>query len=248
MSTPFYREIDSPVHRLEGRAKLAALTSLLVSVLLHTNLVLLSLTLGMLLFFTGLARTGDRLWRFRGLLGILTLFSLVVWILARPEGPRLGGWIPQAGLRMGIATAFKLAAMVMAAVLLVATTRMEDLSQALQRLKLPFRLCFALTLALSLIPGLVATAEAVIQAQRARGLEVGRGNLLRRIRDYIPLLVPIFLVTVRNVNDQALALEAKGFGARRKRTFYRQSHFGWREGLVCVGAAGWLILNLLLGR
>jgi energy-coupling factor transport system permease protein len=247
MSVSFYRDGSSPVHRLEARAKLAAVASLLVGVLLHTNLLLLALTLGMLLLFTALARVGDRLWRFRGLLAILLLFSLGVWAWARPEGQRLWGRITQEGLLMGLATAFKLGAMVMAAVLLIATTRLEDLSTALQKLKLPFRLCFALTFALSLIPGLVATAEAVIQAQRVRGIEVGQGPLWRRIRDYIPLLVPIFLITVRNVNDQALALETKGFGARRKRTFYRQSHFGWREALVCGGAIGWLIVNIWYG-
>jgi energy-coupling factor transport system permease protein len=64
--------------------------------------------------------------------------------------------------------------------------------------------------------------------------------------DYVPLLVPIFLVTVRNVNDQALALEAKGFGAARRRTFYLESHFGWREVAACLGAAGWLGVNVLL--
>lgn len=244
MSVPFYRDVPSPLHRLEARAKLSVLASLLAGVLLHTNLVLLALTVGMLLLFTALGRVGDRLWRFRGLLGILMLFSVGVWAFSRPEGHRLWGRITQEGLEMGLATAFKLAAMVMAASLLIATTRMEDLSTALQKLKLPFRLCFALTFALSLIPGLVATAEAVIQAQRVRGVEVGSGNLFRRIRDYIPLLVPIFLVTVRNVNEQALALETKGFGAQRQRTFYRQSRFGWREGLVCIGAIGWLILNL----
>jgi energy-coupling factor transport system permease protein len=246
MSVLFYRDVPSPLHRIEARAKLFGLAAILAAVIVHFDLLLLSLTLAALLLLTALARTFDRLWRFRSLLVILTLFSLVIWSLSRPEGRPLWGRITQEGLFLGVATALKLNAMVVAAVLLIATTRMEDLSLALQKLKVPFRLCFVLTFALSLIPGLVATADAVIQAQRARGIDVGQGNLLRRIKDYVPLLVPIFLVTVRNVNDQALALEAKGFGAARRRTSYRESHFGWREVAVCLGAAGWLGVNVLL--
>ena len=246
MSILFYRNVPSPVHRLDARAKLFILAVVLIAVVVQFRLVLLALSLALLLFLTALAGTFDRLWRFRSLLALLALFSLGIWALSRPEGRALWGRITWEGVYMGAATALKLDVMVVAAVLLIATTRMEHLSQALQQLRFPFGLCFVLTFALSLIPSLVTTAEAVIQAQRTRGVDVGRGPWLRRLRDYIPLLVPIFLVTVRNVNDQSLALEAKGFGAQRRRTSYLESHFGWREGGVCLGGIGWCAINILL--
>jgi energy-coupling factor transport system permease protein len=69
----------------------------------------------------------------------------------------------------------------------------------------------------------------VVEAQRSRGFELQAGSLWKRMKNYIPLMVPIFLVSIRNANLMAMALEARGFGARGKRTFYIQTKMVRRD-------------------
>jgi len=243
----FYRDVPSPVHRLDARAKLIGLGLVFAALVIHSQPVLLLLSLLGLIALVGLGRVLARLARFAPLLTLLTVFSVWAWALTGRGEHALFWRVTWESLGMGVAAALKLDAMVVAAALLIATTRIEEISLALQKMKVPFALCFAFTMALGFIPGLLATADAVIQAQRGRGVDVTRGPFLQRARNYIPLLVPVILITIRNVNEQALALEAKGYGASRHRTFYLTSRFGWAEVLVCLALVGWLGVNVWVG-
>ncbi len=86
----------------------------------------------------------------------------------------------------------------------------------------PYVMCFAFSTALRLVPTFAQTGTTVVEAQRSRGLELGTGSLWSRMKAYIPLMTPIFLVSIRNANLMAMALEARGFGVGKKRTFLIQ--------------------------
>jgi len=58
----------------------------------------------------------------------------------------------------------------------------------------------------------------VVDAQRSRGLELDKGNLLRRIRNYIPILIPLLLIAIRRSLELAEALESRGFPGKEGRT------------------------------
>jgi energy-coupling factor transport system permease protein len=81
----------------------------------------------------------------------------------------------------------------------------------------------------------------VAQAQKSRGLNLRAGGLLSRMKKYIPLLVPIFLTTLRYTNQFSMALESKAFRATEKRTFLLETRFTATDYLVNSG----LILMLL---
>src|SRR5438093_13491249 len=61
----------------------------------------------------------------------------------------------------------------------------------------PNALSFTFTTAVRLVPTLAVDAQTVVDAQRSRGLELDKGNLLRRIRNYIPILIPLLLIAIR---------------------------------------------------
>jgi energy-coupling factor transport system permease protein len=61
-------------------------------------------------------------------------------------------------------------------------------------------------------------AQTVVDAQRSRGLELDKGNFMKRIRNYIPILIPLIISAIRRSVELAEALEARGFGATEKRT------------------------------
>jgi energy-coupling factor transport system permease protein len=92
-----------------------------------------------------------------------------------------------------------------------------------------------------MVPTIIGTAITVTEAQRSRGLDTESGGPLARLRTYIPLLVPIFLHTLRNTDQLAKALEARGFGARRARTSLLAIGFHARD------AAALLLGSAVLG-
>src|ERR671914_628422 len=101
------------------------------------------------------------------------------------------------------------------------------LAQSLANLR---RIWFILLTILTVI----ATGLTIGQAQRSRGLDLESGNIIRRIRNHLPLLVPVFVTTVRSTNVFSMALESKGFGARPGRTYFLHTAVGGRDVLVMV--------------
>jgi len=97
------------------------------------------------------------------------------------------------------------------------TTSPDDLGLALEQAHVPYSLCFTFTTAVRLVPTMAVDAQTVIDAQRSRGLELDRGNLLKRIRNYIPILIPLIVSAIRRSIELAEALESRAFALVSKR-------------------------------
>jgi len=68
------------------------------------------------------------------------------------------------------------------------------------------------------VPVLAIEAQTIIDAQKSRGLELERGNFLKRIRNYIPILVPLIVGAIRRSLELAEAMESRAFGTQKQRT------------------------------
>jgi energy-coupling factor transport system permease protein len=97
------------------------------------------------------------------------------------------------------------------------TTSPDDLGLALEQIGLPYSLSFTFTTAVRLVPTIASDAQTVIDTQKSRGLELEKGNILKRIRNYIPILIPLIVSAIRRSLELAEALESRGFGASDKR-------------------------------
>jgi energy-coupling factor transport system permease protein len=111
----------------------------------------------------------------------------------------------------------------------------------LVKLGLPYRFAFAISTALRLVPTIAATGSTIGQAQRSRGLDLESGNIIQRIRKNTPLLIPVFVSTIRSTNVFSMALESKGFGASPDRTYFLRLEMGRQDVLVL------LVFALFLG-
>jgi energy-coupling factor transport system permease protein len=131
-----------------------------------------------------------------------------------------------------VGIALRLDATIVAGMIFLSTTRNEEVAIGLVRLGIPYRFAFAVSTALRLVPTIVATGLTISQAQRSRGLDLDSGNVISRIRKHLPLLVPVFVTTVRSTNVFSMALESKGFGAGSGRTYYLHIAMGRRDLLV----------------
>jgi len=97
------------------------------------------------------------------------------------------------------------------------TTSPDDLGLALEQARVPYTLSFTFTTAVRLVPTMALDAQTVIDAQRSRGLELDKGSFMKRIRNYIPILIPLIVSAIRRSIELAEALESRGFGASPNR-------------------------------
>ena len=236
------------VHRLDPRTKLALLLASFVMAILPQRPAVAGAVAVLVLFHLALARAWGELYRLRWLLAALLVFSLTVWsILA--HGPTPLFWrVSRQSLEFGAATFLKFGTMMVAGLVLLATTRVEELFLGLVRLGLPYSVAFAFALALRWVPEVYQTALRVKEAQEVRGLGIQTGGPITRLKRHLPLLVPIFLLTLRRTQTMSWALEARGFQAKRKRTYLLEIRMAPRDWLALALAAalltGFIALHL----
>ena len=109
-----------------------------------------------------------------------------------------------AGLRM--------LAMTMVFVMLLATTKLQDLTASLvMQCKIPYEYAFMFTAALRFVPDFIAESHAVQEAQACRGLSL-EGNVFKRIKSYMSVIQPLLLKSLGRSETMALSLELRGFG------------------------------------
>ena len=102
--------------------------------------------------------------------------------------------------------------------LLVLTTKPTDLIQTCVEKGLSPRIGYVMQSVLQIIPQMINTMNKISDAQSSRGMET-EGNLLRRIRAFIPLLGPVVMNSFVQTRERAMALEVRAFNSPNKQTF-----------------------------
>ena len=139
--------------------------------------------------------------------------------------------------------------MVVSAFLLFAlTTRPDALMTALTQRGLPGGIAYIVVATIQIVPRFQAKAAAILDAQRARGLET-EGNLFRRLRAIFPLIAPLVLGSLVDVEERALAIEARAFNRPGPKTSLLElPEAKWESGLrwmLIVGVISVLLMRFL---
>jgi len=242
MNIYLYIDKNTFFHRLDPRTKLFILLTVFIIATLQEALPGASFVFLLVIFHGYLSKTLVNLKRIWFVLLLIFILSTIIWALNLRGKTDLFNGIDLEPLLYGIGTGIKLDAMIITGLIFLSTTTNEEISMALVKLKLPYRLTFAFTTALRLVPTFIGTALTVVNAQKSRGMELDKGNIFKRIRGYLPLLGPVLLLTLRYTVQLSMALESKGFGASKKRTFYLDSQYK-KPDLVIIGLL--LVINAL---
>lgn len=234
-----YQPLSSPLHRLHPLTKfLAVLPVVLAAYLLPWPLTPLVLFAGL----WALAALGGVAGRFlrtvlRTLLPLTLSLFLIQGILFPPPGatPLPLGPIPLTveGLLFAYDISSRLLVFTAAILLLLLTTHLADLMQALNERGLPRNISYILLVAIQLVPDMAARAAAILEAQRSRGLET-RG-LLRRVSALLPLIGPLVIGALMDVEERAMVLESRAYTAPGPKTSLRRLTLLPAEQLVWVG-------------
>ena len=131
------------------------------------------------------------------------------------------------------------------------TVHPDDLAQALIQLHVPYDFAFTLTVATRYVPTLAQEAQTIIDAQMSRGLELQKGNVVKQIRNYVPILIPLIVSSVRRAFSVAESLESRGFGSTKKRTYLHGLKMAKKDWFVVLvitlGMALLIYLNFFVG-
>lgn len=118
--------------------------------------------------------------------------------------------------------AYRLVAFLASFSIFFLTTTPEELGMALTKMKVPYMYTFAFISAIRFTPILAEELQSIIDAQKSRGLELEKGNIVSRLRRYIPILVPLMVNVLRRSYELAEAIEVKCFGAKKNRTYLKE--------------------------
>lgn len=249
MDVYLYVDTGSVLHRLDPRPKFLLVVAVIFLAVGADHPLVPGTLLGLSLVGIQVAGAWSSLRRVRALLVIIFLFSTVVWTFFSQGATPLWGPIEVESVLFGVSTGLKLAATITASVVWLATTRNEEITTGFIKMGAPYRMAFAFSSALRMVPTFVGAGATIIQAQKARGVDVESGNPLARLRKHLPMLVPVFVAALRSAKHLAMALEAKGFGARPDRTYLLELRMGigdWlATGLALAGMAAsfWMRLG-----
>lgn len=233
MDTEVYLDLDTVVHRLDPRTKILIFVAVFASIVFIDHPLWL-FPFSLLVVIHGLvSRSLGNLRRIRYLLILLSTWGLVLWSLFVDGQTKLFWIFELEAIEYAISRTLLILSFIASGMILLSTTRNEELVLGMIKLGLPYRVGFAISTALRMVPTIIATTATIAQAQRSRGLDLDSGGFVERIRKNVPLLIPVFVSTIRGTNVLGMALESKGFGARPERTFYLETRFR-RDDYVCM--------------
>jgi len=212
---------DSVLHRLDPRVKILLLLVYLIEVFVFSHplaYAVLTVVTFLLILLSGvpmrmMMRSLKPLWW-------IILFTFLIHLFSNPGTPLARVWIftmTWEGVQKGFFLSLRLVLLILASSLLTFTTSPLKLTDALESLLSPFRrfglpaheLAMMMTIALRFIPTLIAETDKIMKAQQSRGVDFSHGNVLTRLRNMVPILVPLFLSAFRRADELALAMEAR---------------------------------------
>jgi energy-coupling factor transport system permease protein len=253
-----YMPGDSFLHGLDPRTKFLSLLLLMIVTFLiktFTAMFLLSALFLLTLFVSRLS------WGyvFRGVRSFIWLFlftaSLHLFFTPGPSLPLFPiGFIDVTwtGAAKGVLVAAQLLLAILLSSLLTLTTSplqlaygLEKLIRPLKRFRIPVEDFSVMTmLAIKFIPILLGEANRIIKAQSARGVDFETGNFLRRVKNMVPILTPLFHSIFKRADDLAVAMLARGYSCGADRTHLHELKMKGKDYWVLIGVVGFIILEM----
>lgn len=251
-----YLQGDSFIHRLDPRTKFLATFLFIIIVFLANNW----LTYFILAIFTMLALLASKIpmsffWNgVKPLLWVI-LFTVVLQMVFTTGGDVYVEWafikITSYGVINAIFIFLRFMFIIFISTLMTLTTpplqiadAMESIMKPLGKIGVPVHeIALMLSIALRFVPTLMDEAQKIMNAQRARGVDFGEGNLFEQMKAIIPILIPLFVSSFNRAEDLATAMEARGYQGGTGRSKYRVLIYGKIDG---IAATSLVILTIAL--
>jgi energy-coupling factor transport system permease protein len=211
-----FRRVYSPIHNLDPRMKFVYVCVVFVVAILFGELLPLIALFLMPIPFVLLAGVSKE-W-LRSLRGAAFLATFIFLVNIATKFFSQGYLLKAADVEFAVAMTLRFVVLVESFSVFFLTTSPDHLGLALEQTRVPYEFAFAFTTAVRFVPVLAEEAQTIMDAQKARGLELEKGGFLKRIRNYVPVLIPLIVSAIRRSLELAEAMESRAWGATKKRT------------------------------
>ena len=239
---PLFNYIDrpSPIHCLTGAAKLVCLLlwTLAAMTTYDTRLLAVLAVGGILLFAAARLRVSDVSFLFGFILVFMVLNNLLVFLFSPEHGVTLygtrhvlftlgGRWVvTKEQLFYHANLLLKYCAMIPVIMAFICTTDPSEFAASLNRIGVKYTVAYSVALALRYIPDVQREYHEISQAQQARGIEMSKKeNLFKRLKSASAILIPLILSSMDRIEIISNAMELRGFGKHKKRSWYMARPF-----------------------
>lgn len=260
-SGSLYIERQSIFHSLDGSIKLLMLIAwtFLAFAFMDARVFLAMIALGLILLKLS-KLPGKAVWPLLVFIFIFTLFNSVFLLLITPEfGSELtGSYTKAAGIGFYTITyetifycitlSLKYISIMPITILFLFTTHPSNFASSLNRIGVPYRVAYSVSIALRYIPDVKAEVENIINAQEARGVAFRKGDagIGTRLRNYATVMVPLLLSSFNRIEVVSNAMDLRGFGKNKKRTWYHRRKYSKLDIAFAVAAGVVLVLAVAI--
>ncbi len=255
-----YYQTESVIHSLDPRVKLAGTLLYIISLFFFQNLWAYLIAVLFLAVVIGLSRVPFR-FMVKGMRPILLLLLITVTfnLFLTPGEALLSVWrltITREGLWLAFTMALRLTMLVIGSSVMTLTTTPNNLTDGMEKGLRPLKLfkvpvhevAMMMSIALRFIPILLEETDKIMKAQIARGADFESGNLIKRAKALVPLLVPLFISAFRRANDLAMAMEARCYRGGAGRTKMKPLVYRRRDGIAYLCIFCYMAVSIGVGR
>ena len=133
------------------------------------------------------------------------------------------------------------------AILFISATNPSEFAASLNKIGVPYRIGYAVSIALRYIPDIQRDYHNISQAQQARGVELGKKEkLIKRLKNSVSILLPLIMSSLARVDVISNAMELRGFGKHKKRTWYVERPFQKGDWIALGLGAALLAMSLIV--
>lgn len=256
-----YIDRPSAIHRLTGATKLVCmlLWCLAAMTSFYTPLLLILTIAGILLFKLSKIHFRDVWFMLAATLAFMVLNNLMIYLFSPEHGTTIyqsrtvlvklvGRYtITAEQLFYHLNVVLKYAASIPVILLFICTTNPSEFAASLNRIGVIYRISYAVALALRYIPDIQREYQDISLAQQARGTEMSRkASLVNRLKAVSTILVPLVLSSVERIEVISNAMELRGFGKEKQRTWYSGRKFSRMDVLCMAICVVMMVLSLFL--
>lgn len=246
-----YYPAKSFMHRADPRIKLLSLIAYIVALFLAKNFY--GLFLGFIILCAAIIASrvplGSVLRSVKAIIVILIFTAVLNLFFHKGEHLLAEWWIIKIYRESVIFTVFfilRLFFLVMGSALLTLTTTPVELCDGIESLLKPLKyirfpvheLALIMSIALRFIPTLIDETNRIISAQKARGADFESGNIFKRIKAIVPVLIPLLISAFRRAEELGDAMDARCYSGSKNRTKYKKLKLGWRDFIIFFLSAG----------
>ena len=189
----------------------------------------------------------------------LLLITVVFNLFLTPGTPLIHLWkltITYEGLALASMMAVRLIFLIIGSSVMTLTTTPNHLTDGLESLMNPMKkihvpvheISMMMSIALRFIPILLEETDKIMKAQMARGADFESGSIIKRAKNLVPLLVPLFISAFRRANDLAMAMEARCYRGGEGRTKMKPLIYRKRDAAAYGILSGYMILMVVFGK